>query len=228
MIAWAHHLREERLLDCYFAERAGEMVDPRMAEHIADCKDCGERYAAIGRFLDSLRTEADLESAALFTPERLRLQQQQIAARLEHIGQPAHVLSFPTRVGRHMTAATRVAPRWVVAAAAAGLFVGIGAGLFFDTDADGIHFRRSAPPAEAVASRSTGVEAVPVESGPIGPSSVEPAPVSVADQSAPQTLDDEDVFLSELELALESPRTHELLPFDALTPRVREVSNMIR
>ena len=215
-MARLHHLREERLFDCYLAERAGEAVDPPSAEHLADCHACGERYAELARFMDALRAEGDAHTNAIFTPERLNLQLQQIATRLEHVGQPAHVISFPSRVGRRMTAtAARVAPRWIAAAAAAGLFAGVGLGVFFDPEARASRFARPhAPAAATTAPRPSTV--LPEEAVPVS----DPAP-------APK-MDDEDAFLSDLELALESPRTHELAPFDALTPHVRDVVNRVR
>ena len=38
------------------------------------------------------------------------------------------------------------------------------------------------------------------------------------------SIDREDVFLSEIEVAADGPRTEELAAFDALTPHIREIS----
>ncbi len=64
------------------------------------------------------------------------IQQQQILHRLEHLGHAARVLSFPARLmGRRMVrTASRIAPRWAIAAAAAGLFVGVGVGTLIDPE----------------------------------------------------------------------------------------------
>ena len=59
----------------------------------------------------------------------------------------------------------------------------------------------------------------------LGASDANIGPTPVAEV---QIADDEDVFLSELELALERPRTHELRPFDAFTPRVRDAVIRLR
>ena len=60
------------------------------------------------------------------------------------------------------------------------------------------------------------------------PGSVHLAPIATdGAQPAPDPEADE-AFLSDLELALERPGTRELLPFDALTPRVREISDRAR
>src|SRR5262245_62231745 len=102
MISRRQHPRDDKLLDCYFAERPGEVVDPPSAEHLSECASCRQRYAELTRLLDTIHVESDAETDAVFTAERLRLQQQHIAERLQHVGRAAHVISFPTRVGRRM------------------------------------------------------------------------------------------------------------------------------
>src|SRR6185295_14371969 len=114
----------------YLAERAGTPLDPPVAEHLADCAGCSSRYAELMAFMDGLRRDGEADADAIFTPERLRVQQQQIARRLALVGRPARVLSFPGRIVRRTLDAsgTRQAPRWIAAAAAAGLFVGVALG----------------------------------------------------------------------------------------------------
>jgi anti-sigma factor RsiW len=201
----AHHLPEERLFDSYLAERGGAPLDPPVAEHLADCAACGTRYAELSSFMDTLRRDGDAEADAIFTPEHLRLQQEQISRRIALVGRPARVLSFPGRIVRRTIDAStsRTAPRWVAAAAAAGLFVGVAVGASFQwrsqldgrrtflSDASRARTQRLTP----VATRGT-------------------APADVAS---------DDAFLSDLEIALERPHTRELLAFDALTPHVREI-----
>jgi anti-sigma factor RsiW len=206
VIRRAHHLEEERLFDSYLAERNREPLDPPVAEHLADCASCGTRYAELSAFMDTLRRDGDAEADAIFTPERLRLQQQQIARRIAHVGRPTRVLSFPGRlVQRTIDASTsRTAPRWVAAAAAAGIFVGVAVGASFQWRSPRQSRQSSfaADPGSARAARTT------------------PA---VARGSMPADLASDDVFLSDLEIALERPHTRELLAFDALTPHVREI-----
>jgi hypothetical protein len=198
--ARARHLHEDRLFDCYIAERSGERLDQPAADHLSACRDCGVRYGELSRFMDGLRAEAEAETDAVFTPEQLRVQQQLIAKRIEHLGHPARVLSFPVRlVHRHLTRhASRIAPRWAAAAAAAGVFVGVGAGVVFDS-------RARVVPAPMTIAR---------------PARFEPQTVAV---SSPGPLVDDDAFLSEIEAAIGGSHNQELLPFDALTPRVQEI-----
>ena len=207
MIARSAHLPEERLLDCYLAERDEEALDPRVAEHLADCETCALRYADLTQFMDGLREEADEDTEAVFTPEQLSAQQRQIARRLEHVGRAARVITFPERAARHPdVVARRLTPRWVTAAVAAGLFLGVALGATFQ-------WERSvrAPQQLAVSAPS----AQPARS----------APVATAGTGAAATADD-DAFLTDLEVALERPQTRELQPFDAITPHVREITNI--
>jgi anti-sigma factor RsiW len=198
----AHHLPDDRLFDSYITERAGNAIDPPAAEHLADCEACSRRYAELVAFMSALRRDGDADADAVFTPERLRLQQQQIARRIEQVGRPAHVISFPTPTALKATgaASSRTAPRWVAGAAAAGLFVGAVLGASYEWNVRG-----SGPTSYAAHDVNARV-----------------APVATRG-SSPADVANDDAFLSDLELALERPHTRELQAFDALTPHVREV-----
>ena len=203
----AHHLQEDRLFNSYLAERGGEALDPPVAEHLADCAACATRYAELMAFMDALRRDGGAEADAIFTPERLRLQQQQIVRRIALLGRPARVLSFPGRLVRRTidASASRTAPRWVAAAAAAGLFVGVAVGASFQWRSP-LQNRQSFL---ADASRARAPRMSPVATRGSGPADVA----------------SDDAFLSDLETALERPHTRELQAFDALTPHVREISD---
>jgi hypothetical protein len=192
------HISEERLFTHYVADRSGEVPDPPTADHLIDCSECRGRYDELVRFMDGLRAEAEADVEATFPPEWREAQRDQIMRRLVHVGRAARVISFPGRlVARQMVnTASRMAPRWAAAAAAAGLLVGAAAGMYFDP--------RSQPPAMTVVRPQPAAQ-----------------PVSVA--SEPVALD-ADQFLSELESALGGPRTPELMPYDVLTPQVREIA----
>ena len=207
MIGRSEHLQDDRLVECYFSDRGGEPLDPPSIEHLADCDACGLRYAELVTFLDDMRAVSDAETDAVFTPERLRQQQEHILRRLEHASRSARVISFPGQSSSHPTAAGgRVAPRWLAAAAAAGLFVGVAVGGTL------LHpgFERSVT-SMRVANNATA--SARLASSP----AVLVNPASVSDNI------DDDVFLMQLEFALERPHTQELQPFDALTPHVREI-----
>ena len=204
MIGRTLHLHEDALFECYVAERSGEAPAVRVTAHLAGCADCVARYSSLAAFMDGLRQAAEEETDAIFTPEQLRLQQQQILRRIEHLGHPARVISFPGRLVRRRLAATaiRIAPRWAAAAAAAGLFVGVAVGSLFD-----------AQPRVMPMTMSTSTPARLV------------APIATITAPAPEP--DDDTLLSELEAVLVGPPNVELLPFDALTPRVQEISSRL-
>jgi hypothetical protein len=204
VIRRGHHLQDDQLFDCYLVERGGEPIDPPTAEHLTDCTACGGRYTELIRFMDGLRVDGEAEADEIFTAERLRAQQQHIARRLERVGRAARVISFPGQFVRRSISAstTRTAPRWVAAAAAAGLFIGVALGASYEWNALTGSSRRSM--ARGVESRTT--------------------PVATRGTNQPDVAAD-DAFLSDLELALERPHTRELVAFDAFTPHVREVQD---
>ena len=196
----AHHVHDDRLLDAYMAERHGDAVDPPVSDHLADCPACSARYVELMTLMDAVRREGEAEADAIFTPERLRAQQQQVARRIEHAGRPARVISFPSRIVRRTIGAStsRTAPRWIAAAAAAGLFVGVAVGASYQwagSRVPGATFARDA--------------------------NVRISPAAARGSTAADVNDA--AFLSDLELALERPHTRELQAFDALTPHVREI-----
>jgi predicted anti-sigma-YlaC factor YlaD len=197
------HLLDERLFDHYLAARAGESPDPRMAEHLGDCPACAARYTELTAFMNGLRADGIADADLAFTADRLRAQEAQIQHRLEHVGRPARVISFPARVVRGTIAGspTRWAPRWAVATAAAGLLVGVAVGASYNF---GTHSLVGQTARQTLAPRLT----------PVATRGTSPAQIAA-----------DDAFLSDLEVALERPHTRELIAFDALTPHVREVSN---
>ena len=200
MIPRAHHVHDDVLLDAYLAERHGDVMDPPVADHLADCTDCGTRYAELTALMDDLRRDGETEADAIFTPDRLRAQQQQIARRIEHVGRPPRVISFPSRIVRRTIgrSTSRTPPRWIAAAAAAGLFVGVAVGASYEWSG------RNVP--AATFARDAAVRT--------SPDAVRGSSVDDVNDTA---------FLLDLELALERPHTLELQAFDELTPHVREI-----
>ena len=225
----ARHLQEDRLFECYLAEKSGEPIDPPAADHLTDCARCGARYAGLARFMDGLRSDAEAETDAIFSAEHLRVQQQQIARRIEHLGHAARVISFPGHpAAQHLSSAsTRIAPRWIAAAAAAGLFIGIYVGTFFDSGARVSRTNRAASASRAI-TQPMHVAPSPVLASSPDPASPAIGAVDVGGDDGADRSDANDEFLSELELALERPRTRELIALDELTPHVREVPTSFR
>jgi hypothetical protein len=199
-MARAYHLHEDRLFECYLSEREARAIDPRDAEHLTDCPACASRYADLLGFMNGLQRGGEADADAVFTPERLRAQQQQIARRVALVGRPARVISFPSHFVRGAIGAPASHPalRWAAAAAAAGLFIGVALGAGYEWRAH----PQDAP-------RLVGESARPH--------------VAAAPARGGSATESDDAFLSDLEVALERPHTHELRAFDAFTPHVREV-----
>lgn len=200
MIGRNPHLPERRLVDHYMAQRCGEIFDPPVAEHLADCGACSARYAELCQSLDEVRVAGDMQVDAIFTAERLQAQRMQVARKLEHVGHAAQIINFPGRqTGRRIAArASRVASRWVAAAAVAGVLIGLGLGVFYDSNARFVANRFAARPS----------------------TSLSPGAGSVAPSSSAA----EEAFWSEIEFAVDQPFTPELAAFEALTPYVQEVA----
>ena len=174
------------------------------------------RYADVAAFAEGIRAEADQEIDERFPQEALLAQQSQIARRIEHLGHAARVISFPLHGpgGPDGRSALHVTPRWVAAAAAAGLFIGVGVG----NVGIGRLAHTFSHPRTAFSTSPATPGTRPLAPTPAGPSTAAPA-------SDVKDADPSDEFLAELEFALERPRTRELRALDELTPHVREVSN---
>lgn len=208
MTIHSQHLRDDRLFDCYIAALHGDALDPPAAEHLTDCEACGTRYAELVRVIDEVREAGEAEADAVFTAARLRAQREHIARRIEHVGHAGRVISFPHHLStRPADASSQKASRWVAGAAAAGLFLGIALGASYNWQS------RGSGPFENSA-------AVPAPTEPIltptATGGSNPTPDVAADRA----------FLSDLEIALDRPRTSELQPLDVLTPHVLEIRDV--
>ena len=101
------------------------------AEHLESCAACRARYDAFTDWLADARVDAIAAADEVFPAERLAAQQSQIMRRLEALERPARVIAFPKHA--QPVSRTRSGPqRWIAAAAAAGLIVGLGAGELLD------------------------------------------------------------------------------------------------
>jgi hypothetical protein len=105
--------------------------EPASHAHLTVCAHCRARYSAFTGWLDRLRDDATTEADEAFPQERLAVQHAQIFRRLEALERPARVIAFP-RFNRAVASTQGNAQRWVAAAAAAGLVIGLAAGQFVD------------------------------------------------------------------------------------------------
>ena len=99
--------------------------------HLGVCTACRTRFDLFSECLDELRDDAAAQADELFPAERLAVQHAQIFRRIEASERPARVIAFP-RFRRRSRPRTSHASRWIAAAAAAGLIVGVGVGQVMD------------------------------------------------------------------------------------------------
>jgi hypothetical protein len=122
-----------RLVDVIF--RGGHLSEQALIEavmtgerpvHMDRCDLCAERAVDLGRWLDQVRATGNEAVDAVFPPERMVAQQQQILRKLEQLDQPSRVISFPnqSKLARDM-GGRRVAAGWLAVAAAAGVVLGV-------------------------------------------------------------------------------------------------------
>ena len=119
------HLSDESLIELHALLSAGEhSVAGRYLKHVKQCESCSARLEAVREDAAALRRDVTAKVDAQITPARLDRQFDVIMRRLE--GHSGRVLHFPTSA--HRAAPAQPLSRWVAAAAAAGLLIGIGAG----------------------------------------------------------------------------------------------------
>lgn len=121
----SRHLSDDRLVEMSLAS------GPSSAEqqHLGACPACEARRADLAHLLGEIAQAATEDAEAAFPAGRLARQQFRVMQRIEQEGRPARVISFPARQPEER-AVLRAHPasRWIAAAAAAGLIVGLVAG----------------------------------------------------------------------------------------------------
>jgi hypothetical protein len=195
------HVSEDALVALATPGGGLSAADEEARMHVDACPDCADRLGALTRILADVRSSAIDEADEIFTIDRLERQRDHILHRIDvvHDGRPARVIEFPHRAAQTPRPMRPIAVRWVAAAAAAGLVIGVYAGSHMNGVGQPIirdsHLSRLSAPAVPGAQ----------ESGVVGDV---------------KTASDEEV-LSEIETALLTQRAAALEPIDALTPRAR-------
>jgi hypothetical protein len=169
--------------------------------HLGVCTACRTRFGLFSEGLDELRADAAAHADELFPAERLAAQHAQIFRRIEASERPARVIAFP-KFSAPLTSRSSHASRWIAAAAAAGLIVGVGVGQVMDlrhigTVAPAHVQARLAAPARIASDRAA-------------------APGVVTPTGA------DEAFLSDLDVSLSRPSVPELRAIDEFTPRAGE------
>ena len=199
------HPADDRLIALYFGD--GEaLADDGLAvrQHLHGCEACTWRYTELTAPLERLRLDAASEADEVFTPARLGAQRERILARLDEASQGSRVIQFPASSARmDRSLVRRPVVRWVAAAAAAGLLVGVMAGRLLEFGSG-----RVVPTSPVVATERA---------------TTAPVPRFVSDVPAETALSDGDeAILSEIDRAVFRQRIAELSALDELTPRLRQ------
>lgn len=121
------HLSDATFARLWADEPAGGAKSGATHPHLDACAACRARYDEFGAWMAGVADELGDEADELLTPDRLAVQQAQIARRLEAIDRPARVIAFP-RAARAVIHGHPHVRRWVTAAAAASLVAGFGLG----------------------------------------------------------------------------------------------------
>lgn len=107
-----------------------DRADTATADHLTSCAACRRRQARLAVRLASSRAGAQAAADAAFPTEALDRQRAAILRRISRAG-AARVLAFPRSPGEPSAPAVTVRdPRWILAAAAAGLILGVAVGQF--------------------------------------------------------------------------------------------------
>lgn len=120
------HLVDDQMIAVYIGAEPRFGRPNTNVSHLRTCAACARRYQELVEQLSELRDDASAEADAIFTPARLEAQRQQIMARLEHASHPARVIPFPSHGSPNLSIFTGTqVRRWIAAAAAAGLIIGV-------------------------------------------------------------------------------------------------------
>ena len=104
---------------------------PASDRHLDACAACRARVDELSGWLAQVRAEGIAEADEHFPADRLAVQHAQIVRRLEVADRPPRVIAFP-KASAPLTSRSSHASRWIAAAAAAGLIVGVGVGQVMD------------------------------------------------------------------------------------------------
>jgi anti-sigma factor RsiW len=204
------HPADDRLIALYFGdEEAGAEERRSVRQHLHGCETCTWRYTELTAPLERLRQDAGGEADEVFTPARLDAQRTAILDRITQAVPASRVIPFPAASARlDRSIVRRPIARWIAAAAAAGILVGIMAGRLLET---GATRSVAAPPAtHTVMAARPGAEVL----------SDSPTPMAGSER--------DEAVMSEIDQAVFSHRITALSALDELTPHVRQEAVLAR
>jgi hypothetical protein len=194
----SHHLTDTELLSLHFETSLATSRAEAGQHHLTGCATCQARHRAVTELLDEVSQAVEADS--VFSTETLARQHGRIMARVAHESRTGKVISFPAAAAPVPVRYPRTGSRWVAAAMAAGVILGI----------VGEHLtQRITRTTFGTRGFERAVAAIP-----------QPG-LGVAVRTVSTGSDDE--FLGQVELAFGSAGPATLRPLDALTPRAWDV-----
>ncbi len=231
------HLSEDRLLALALGTPdASTRTAMAAADHLQTCGPCESRVSVLAALLEAMPEVANAGFEDAFTPQRLEAQRTRIGHRLAQLVgtvEPARVLAFPFSPRPPRQFSDRPG-RWLAAAAAAGLLLGVTAGQLIHYHPVATRTATAADTADDVGRSAAALDEPAGTFDMTGTVALPPPDAGSQTHAAPLTLVEfaqlisEEGFLSNLDLALTSYQVSELESIDALTPRVRDLSINIR
>jgi len=189
-----HHLTDTELLALQFDR--GHDGDAH--DHVLACATCQARGRAVTELLDDVTRASAAETDALFGPDLMARQHARIMGRVAQECRSARIISFPAAAPASLRP-VRGGTRWVAAAVAAGVILGIVGEHVTERIA------RSGRPGRAFQAPVVQVVSEP----------------GIAVRTVSTSSDDD--FYGQVELAFGSAAPAALRPLDVLTPRVSDV-----
>src|SRR5687767_12641036 len=188
-----HHLTDTELLALHVDKRP----EGDAQAHLAACATCHSRGRAVAELLDRVDRDSAAEADAAFGVDQLARQHARIMSRVAQECRSARIITFPA-TAQAPVRPVRGGTRWVAAAVAAGVILGI-VGEHVTERLRGNRVRRAFQPPAVQVVAEPGIAVRTVSTG------------------------SDDEFYGQVELAFGSAAPAALRPLDVLTPRVTDV-----
>lgn len=118
------HLTEQQLIEVCLGDTP-DVEQPAQSAHLAHCGECRARHSEFLSLLADAATAATADTTLAFSDDRLARQREAIMERVAQASSGGRVITFPAGAARPSLPAGHTGSRWVAAAAAAGLVIGL-------------------------------------------------------------------------------------------------------
>ena len=119
------HLTEQQLIEVCLGDTA-DVEQPGQSDHLEHCGECQARHSEFVSLLADASRAAGADTDAAFSDERLARQRDAIMERVALASSSGRLITFPAGPSRpSLPAGPTTGSRWVAAAAAAGLVIGL-------------------------------------------------------------------------------------------------------